>query len=397
MQKKNRDPRIMAVLLLATMVFFALFDSSKNILIPAFKQSFEIDNTMMGGLVFASSIIFTIMTYFSERICGKLGHQKMIATSLIGLVALGLGIWQVESAMMFAVLYVGQAVFVAPLVFGLNTLVPLIPVRNSALLMNLLHFGYSFGAMTMSKSIGQFLGRGYVWPQIYVVTSLGLAAILALNVVFRYPASDPQRVQSHGQAKGTLTLRNPLLLGITGAFSASIVAESALGQWFSNYMVESFGYAVNEAANLLFIYLALHAAGRLFGGFVAGRLGPQRTLVASLAVAALLTFVGILLKSGGLYIIAAAGLFVSINYPTTLLLAQSLFPDQSVRATSLVLTSISFINMFTGIVVGALNDLISAYTTFLIIPVMLTVSLAFHGFVWVQGRRLKLAMEKMGS
>jgi|GEM_PF-3389292 len=397
MQKKNRDPRILAVLLLGTMVFFALFDSPKNILIPAYKQSFEIENTVMGSMVFASSIIFTIMTYFSEKICGKLGHQKMIAVGLIGLIAIGFGIWQVQSAAMFAALYVGQAVFVAPLVFGLNTLVPLIPVRNSALLMNLLHFGYSFGAMTMSKSIGLLLGRGYVWPQVYFMTSLGLLAILLLNILIRYPLASPQTVQSHGQVKGNLSLKNPLLLGITGAFAASIVAESALGQWFSNYMVESFGFAVNEAANLLFIYLALHAIGRLFGGFVAGRLGPQRTLVASLAIAASLTLVGIMLKSNGLYLIAVAGLFLSINYPTSLLLAQSLFPNQSVRATSLVLTSISFINMFTGIVVGALNDWITAYTTFLIIPVMLSISLAFHGFVWVQGRRLKLAMEKMGS
>lgn len=397
MQKKNRDPRILAVLLLGTMVFFALFDSPKNILIPAYKQSFEIENTVMGSMVFASSIIFTIMTYFSEKICGKLGHQKMIAVSLIGLIAIGFGIWQVQSATMFTALYVGQAVFVAPLVFGLNTLVPLIPIGNSALLMNLLHFGYSFGAMTMSKSIGLLLGRGTVWPQVYFMTSLGLVAILLLNVLIRYPLASPQTVQSQGQFQGNLSLRNPLLLGITGAFSASIVAESALGQWFSNYMVESFGFAVNEAANLLFIYLALHAIGRLFGGFVAGRLGPQRTLVTSLAIAASLTLLGIMLKSNGLYLIAVAGLFLSINYPTSLLLAQSLFPNQSVRATSLVLTSISFVNMFTGIVVGALNDWITAYMTFLIIPVMLSISLAFHGFVWVQGRRLKLAMEKMGS
>lgn len=397
MQNMKRSPRIGALLLLGTMVFFALFDSPKNILIPAYKQSFEIGNTVMGSFVFASSIIFTVMTYFSGKICEKIGHQKMIAASLAGLIGIGIGIWQVESANMFAMLYVGQAVFIAPLVFGLNTMVPLIPVRNSALLMNLLHFGYSFGAMTMSKSIGHVLGRGYAWPQIYLVTSAGLLLILMLNLIIGYPSSESKIVQKHEATKKNLTLRHPLMLGITGAFAASIVAETAMGQWFSNYMVESFNFAVNEAANLLFVYLALHAGGRLLGGFVAGRLGPQKTLVASLAIAASLTLVGIVLQEKGLYLIAATGLFLSINYPTSLLLAQSLFPNRSVRATSLVLTSISFVNMFTGIVVGALNDRITAYYTFLIVPVMLMVSLVFHAFVWVQGRRLKLAMENMGA
>lgn len=382
-QKQNRDPRKLALLLLGTMVFFALFDSPKNILIPAFKQSFEIGNTMMGSLVFASSISFTIMTYFSGKICGKWGHQKTIVGSLVGLVFVALGIWRVQSSFAFMVLFVGQSFFIAPLVFGLNTMVPMIPVRNSALLMNLLHFCYSLGAMTMSKSIGQLLGAGFAWSRIYLITSMGLIGIVLFNIFTTYPSGQNQ-VHPHGKAEGTLTLKNPLLIGMIGAFSASIVAETAIGQWFSNYMVESFSFEVNQAANLLFYYLALHAMGRLIGGFVAGRFGAQKTLVSALAAACMLTLAGILLKEQGLFLIAGAGLFMSINYPTSLLLAQSLFPSQSVRATSLVLTSISFINMFTGVVVGVLNDQITAYRTFFLIPVMLGVSLAFHGFVWAR-------------
>jgi fucose permease len=379
-QKLNRNPRKLALLLLGTMIFFALFDSPKNILIPAFKQTFEIGNTIMGSLVFASSLSFTIMTYFSGKICEKLGHKKMIVGSLFGLALVALGIWRVESSLAFAVLFVGQSIFIAPLVFGLNTMVPLIPVRNSALLMNLLHFCYSLGAMTMSKSIGQLLGTGVAWPRIYLFTSLGLIGVVGFNLFASYPTGQNQ-VQPHGKTEGTLSLKNPLLLGVIGAFSASIVAETTIGQWFSNYMVEGFSFEVNQAANLLFYYLALHAIGRLIGGFVAGRFGTQKTLVCSLAAACVLTLTGILLKEQGLFLIAGAGLFLSINYPTSLLLAQSLFPTQSMRATSLVLTSISFINMFTGIVVGVLNDQITAYRTFFLIPVMLVVSLAFHIFV----------------
>ena len=388
-QKQNRDPRKLALLLLGTMVFFALFDSPKNILIPAFKQSFEIGNTVMGSLVFASSISFTIMTYFSEKICGKWGHQKTIVGSMMGLVLVALGIWRVQSTLAFAVLFVGQSIFIAPLVFGLNTMVPLIPVRNSALLMNLLHFCYSLGAMTMSKSIGQLLGTGFAWPRIYLLTSIGLILVVVFNLFTTYPSIQNQ-VHPHGKAEGTLSIKNPLLFGVIGAFSASIVAETAIGQWFSNYMVESFSFEVNQAANLLFYYLALHAIGRLIGGFVAGRFGTQKTLVSALFAAGVLTLTGILLKEQGLFLIAAAGLFMSINFPMSLLLAQSLFPAQSVRATSLVLTSISFINMFTGVVVGVLNDQITAYRTFFLIPVMLVVSLFFHGFVWVRIRERKV-------
>jgi fucose permease len=249
--------------------------------------------------------------------------------------------------------------------------------------MNLLHFCYSLGAMTMSKSIGQLLGTGFAWSRIYLLTSLGLIGIVVFNLFASYPAVKNQ-VHPRGKAEGSLTLKNPLLLGMIGAFSASIVAETAIGQWFSNYMVEGFSFEVNQAANLLFYYLALHAIGRLIGGFIAGRFGTQKTLVSSLAMACVLTLAGILLKEQGLFLIAGAGLFMSINYPTSLLLAQSLFPTQSMRATSLVLTSISFINMFTGVVVGVLNDQITAYRTFFLIPVMLVVSLAFHLFVWLR-------------
>ena len=232
------------------------------------------------------------------------------------------------------------------------------------------------------------MGSGVSWPQIYLVISVILLLIAGVNLFGKYPAESTQ-VKSHGLVDTSLTMKNPLLLGVIGTFAASLVAETVMGQWFSNYMVESFSFEINQAANLMFLYLAAHALGRLIGGFVAGRFGIQKTLVVFSIISCLITGAGIAMGVNGLYLIAASGFFMSIIYPTNLLFAQSLFPNHSVRATSLVLTSVSFVNIFTGMVIGILNDQITAYYTFYLVPLMLVVSLFFQGLVWTQNRKLK--------
>lgn len=275
---------------------------------------------------------------------------------------------------------------VAILLFGLNTLVPLIAVRNQAFLMNVLHLGYSLGAMAMSKIIGIGMGVGLSWHQIYLIVGGCLVVIALLNFWGRYP-KEATLIKTCEEGNGRLAMKNRLLLLVIGAFAAAVVAETIVNQWFSNYMVESFSYDVASAADVVFVYLVTHAVGRMIGGFNVERIGIQRSLVIySMATCAIMGM-GIAMGSAGLYLIAASGFFLSIVYPTSLHFAQSLFVDQSARATSLVLTSISFINMFTGIAVGALNDQVTPYLTFYLVPAMLVLSLAFHGGIWMHMRQ----------
>jgi fucose permease len=385
-REQGSDPKKQIALMLAAMVGFALFVSTRNILLPAFRQSFAIGNTLMGVLVFAFSLVFTISTYMAEGLCRRLGHKRVVVGALLIMTAMALILYWVESVLVFCLLFVGQAMLVAVLLFGLNTLVPLIAVRNQAFLMNVLHLGYSLGAMAMSKVIGIGMGAGLTWHQIYLIVAACLGLIALLNVLGRYPG-ESVHVQAHEEDKDRLTMRNPLLLTVIGAFAAAVVAETVVNQWFSNYMVESFSFQVSQAADVVFVYLVTHALGRLIGGFAVDRIGIQRSLVVYSTAACIITGTGIAMGASGLYMIAASGFFLSIVYPTSLHFAQTLFADQSARATSLVLTSISFINMFTGIAVGALNDLITPYMTLYLVPVMLIVSLAFHGGIRMQVRR----------
>lgn len=106
-REQGSDPKKQIALMLAAMVGFALFVSTRNILLPAFRQSLAIGNTLMGSLVFAFSLVFTVSTYMAEGICKRFGHRLVIVGELAIMAVIALILYWVENVLVFSLLFVG--------------------------------------------------------------------------------------------------------------------------------------------------------------------------------------------------------------------------------------------------------------------------------------------------
>ncbi len=133
----------------------------------------------------------------------------------------------------------------------------------------------------------------------------------------------------------------------------------------------TYGLDPAGAAKYASIYFLLFALGRLFGGFVLNKTGNIKGLAMSLAISSAFIIVGLQIKSSGLILIAASGLFVSITFPTIMVIISSVFNQNASYAIGFIVTISNILNVIMFNIVGALNDILGTYRAFYTAPIAL--------------------------
>ncbi|HOK49799.1 MAG TPA: hypothetical protein PLM18_06475, partial [Sedimentibacter sp.] len=90
---------------------------------------------------------------------------------------------------------------------------------------------------------------------------------------------------------------------------------------------------------------------------------------------------GLLLRNKGLLVIAGAGFFISVVFPTLMVVTNALFKESASFAIGLITTlgNILFVAFFN--ITGVLNDLAGTYAAFFTAPVSLVISWAFIALI----------------
>jgi fucose permease len=171
-----------------------------------------------------------------------------------------------------------------------------------------------------------------------------------------------------------------------------LAAEYGTGNWFVNYMSETYHLGADQRSTYVALFFGLETVGRLFGGLVIDRLGYYRSILVYGSMAFLLTLAGILLGRSGLLIFALAGLGYSIIYPTIMLAFYHVFKEAAVYATGLLLMSGTLLAMVVNLVIGIANDYLGSRLAFYAIALCLVIFLAAVWQIWLSSNRTQTAI-----
>ena len=222
--------------------------------------------------------------------------------------------------------------------------------------MNLLHAGFSAGAISGPIAVGALMGTGGSWQSAFPAMAALFAAVAVVSFAVRFPA--PESGKHQGTKGGMALLREPLLIVLCVVIILYVGSELGATNWVGEYFVRELGAPAPIAAFAVSaLWLGL-LAGRAFLS-VTWRGGKQEKLllVLSLAcIAGLLGFLAVRRIIPAMALVFALGLAYSGIYPLGVALAGRVFRSSAavgMIGTSAGLGSFSFPFLLAGVAQGA--------------------------------------------
>jgi fucose permease len=353
------------------MLIMAITDSTKGILVPTFKDTFNVTDTSIGTFLLIGSLVYMFTTYHGSKVCDHIGQKKSI---VIGMAIAGIGYLMTSFSQVFLHLILGYIVItvgIALMTIGMNTVIPLLKVSYIGLLMNWLHLFYGIGSTLTQKVTGYLLYAGISWRTVFI----GYFVLYALGIIIYLFVEQPEESHEEKMAKKNPIPHKGLLFVSCMALGFYVAGELQTSNWMLNYLQEVKGFNTNEGATYVALFFGIFSVGRLLGGFVLDRIGYMKSIIISTGLAFVLYTSGLLLGGKALYLVSFSGLFFAITFPTFVTVMQKAYPKNATRVTAIIATSGSGVAMIVSYLIGALNDIIGPGITFYIIPLSVFISL----------------------
>lgn len=374
--RKNRNFAVTVVIFII-MAAIAVVDNTKGIFIPAFKESFNANNTSMGIMLSACSLGYIIFTYIGGILCEKLGQRKVI---LLGLTIIIGSTVIIASANIYLMLLVGMFLLNMGIAFGciaINTLIPALFVAVQAIMMNIAHCSYGFGSTLGQFTIGKILDSGIGWRSVFYGIAVMFVIVVLVFLLVKMPTIENSCNEAEEKPNEKSVFKEKYVYIYALALGTYIFAEMGMSNWIVNFLMESYNFTSSTGATFLSVFFLLLTIGRLLGGFVAEKFGYLQSVMASMAIAIALLIIALVVGNKALVLICVTGLFFAITYPTVVATISKVFKENTSYITGVILTGASSISMILNLLMGRLNDVIGTTMTFYLIPTSLTVSMIF--------------------
>ena len=352
----------------------ALFECARGSFIPFFMTDFSINNSSIGIILSISQLGSVFGSFLAGNASQKYGQKFtfIIGTAICSIIALSslfLG-----NAVMLGVFYFIFNFGRSFLCISVDSIVPMVSIGYEVLFINITHLMYGIGSFTGQKIYGTLLFNNIAWKSIYF--SLGFLFLLSVIFVLFIKIPKNRYIENKAEYDKKEFYKNPLLIIFIVCFALNAAGEGMMTIWFINYMSSSYSFSPLEAAKYSSMFFIAFSLGRLLGGFILQKIGTMKGLKIFMGMAALCVTLGLILKQNGLLIISAAGFFFSVTYPTLIVVINSTFSQCSSLAIGTITTCNSLIGIVLTMLIGFLNDLIGAYTTFYLGSIFMTISLA---------------------
>lgn len=345
----------------------ALFESSKGNFVPFYLDEFKITNAELSLVLSFNTVGCVIGSFLGGHYCEKYGHKFVYISGSV-LSTIGILIAPFTSNIFMLGLFnfifgIGRSAISV----GVDSMVPVISIGFESILMNITHFTYGLGSFAGQNAYGHFLSAGVAWRRIYLFLGIFYAASVILSLIVKTP--NIKVIKSEESQLKTNMYKEPLIYLFMFAITFGLITEAVINTWFISYIRNSYGLDPAAAAKYASIFFLMFAMGRLLGGFIVNKIGDSNGLELFLLAGAICIFAGLQLKKEGIMLIAISGFFISITFPTMMVIINSIFKQKSSLAIGYSVTFSNILYVIIFNLTGYLNDLLGTYAAFYTAPV----------------------------
>jgi fucose permease len=307
---------------------FAMTTDAVGSVIPSVIREFRLSLTAASAFQYATMTGIATGALLLGFLAERLGRRRTI---VLGLLLYGTASLLMTVSGRFALLVgllalsgLGISVFKTAALALIGDVTP--TTRAHTRFMNTVEGWFAVGAIVGPAIVAALLSMGLGWRWLY-----GVAAAICLGLVLMTTgaAEAPPRARAEraSVAQMGLVLRDPLALGFSLLIALYVAVEVAIYVWMPTYLQ---GYGGSQAwlqTWALTLFFVLRAAGRFLGAWVLDRV-PWTWALLAMGAGICGCFIASLLGGleVGVWLLPAAGLFMSIVYPTLNSKAISCFP-----------------------------------------------------------------------
>lgn len=377
-------------------VFMMMVGFSENMrgpFVTLFKSEFGVNDVYISILFTISSVAYIMFQYIGGRLVQRFTTKFIYLASLI---TITVSFFIMYMAPNYTVLVIALFIFNAGIsLFSIttNTLVPFLFAGYQAVLMNITHFCYGFGTTLGQRFAGVMLEKGVTWRNLNLLNGILFLILIALFFFVKFPSPhvDGDRNSKYQRLKFSEIISNKIVILYIAAIGFYVFAEVGVANWFSNFLIDSYGFNKDRSSLYLSLFFGIFAFGRLIGGFIVEKLGHFKSLTVFMPVALILFTSGLLGGESLIYLISFSGFFFSIAFPTLVLTVNKVFKENASYVLGTIMTFSSAVNMLLNLSVGSLNSAFGTYRAFFIIPLSLSISILAVIFIIKNTNSIKKA------
>ena len=349
---------VLFIIIYATMLLFGLVENVKGVSFPLIKAEFGVDYDSQGGLVSLTWMGYVIFCLAASLFLQHFGIKKSI---LMGYILVGIGavatlmapsFWM--AAMTLLIVNAGFGFFEV----GANALASVVFTSRAALMMNLMHFFYGFGAIAGPQTAGVLTGTfGLEWRQVYLAVLVPVGLVFLFIVFTRFQGkAGHESASSSSSVTFISALKQPVVWLFCLTLGFMEVIEFGAANWGGLYLQDVHGMdpRVVGAAFVSLFYI-LFTTARLIGGWFIEHVGYVRSLSVALTGTILVFLVGFGLGLNGIWVLPFTGLFIGIMWPTLMAFAMQVFGDDAPIVTSVIITVSGAVNGIFQLLIGLTN------------------------------------------
>jgi len=372
--KNNIKNKQITLLLFSIMLIIGFVGNLRGVLLPSIKQSLGISYSDIGLMIFITSLGYFTSTFIGGFIGDKIGQKKILAFGFI-VVTIGLiAIFYTRSFLLLIltmlILNIGMGCFD----IGLNSLAPKIFIANTAVMMSMMHVFFGLGSAASPKLASWMLSKSISWNSIYLCSLVLIAGVFIFFIFSPMEISTPTKSSIRLPLSSLLKDRRIwLFIGVFGFCEAT---EVGISTWLINFLQVVRGLSKGSSAQYMFYFFIIYTIGRIFGGYIAEKLGYVKTVITFIIMAILLLICGILLGGSCLILFSLTGFFISIMYPTMVTIIAKEYPQGLSSISGVVMTAAGLMSVAANWIIGRLSDKIGVLPGFAIIPVYAAIAAA---------------------
>lgn len=371
--KSNGNVRVTAGFILI-MIALGASDSLRGLFAPIFREHYQLNNLWLSMIVTVSYMGNLVFLLAGGRLMDRY-KKKHVFLAVLSIWLLSLVLYLLTDQYICLLIGMFFSMGASTLLnTAVNLMTPMFFPLMQGFMVNLFFFTQGIGTSASQSLIGRYAeGYGH-WNYVNgILLILGLLSFLLLAGV-----KVPEHEKSKGsERKAGEVVKNPSFILLILLFGFYFIAEHGILNWLVSYCQEVFEMPVSKASAYLSVFFGGMMIGRLLLAPAVQKLGALKSITVFGGIGAVLFIAGILAGSRGIWLLSISGIFISILYPTMVLLIQKLYPEgQAATAAGTVISIATLFDIAFNSLFGILADRAGYRITFLILPVCMA---GFYG------------------
>ncbi|GIW01934.1 sugar MFS transporter [Roseiflexus sp.] len=370
-------PGIAMALLMGYFVLFGMTVGGQGVLWADIIHTLRISEGAFGSVQLLPPLIAMGLLVLGGPLTVRFGKKRLAITGLIVLGLSSLGLAAASDFLSFSIALALSGLGFGAVEMAMNSATLDWEQQTQRPVMNLMHAGFSGGAVTGAFAAGGLLQTGWIYAHVLWLLAAFCAIALLATLPARYPPAAPTHTTHNGAGAALrLLIDRRALLAFAVLSMFGVVGESVANTWSVIYL-RDLGAAAFVGGTAYALFNGTMFVGRLANAPFVARFGARTSLLTS---GTLVIIAGLLLIipdsiPAAVVAFALAGLGVAGVVPTALSEAARHAPGSSGAVTGAIMavTYLSFV--VCAPLIGWIAELVSLQTA------LLTVALSGIGIV----------------